>query len=337
MFPFFQAIPGDTQVKELVNQSLLVNTQSYNESMVVSVGPMGEYGYPLTHARVPRLRPQLMTHSRGGRIADACGGLLKTTEAIEVIPIPPVRWVGRGEPRRFRLPVTIILALGMAAVFLAWGGVWGAAMALPAAALTALVTWRAMRAKLPVRILTAGNLHLDGTNIVDYTVARQIGERPERLTDEQRRTDIVGRIEEILQEYGRLKLDIGYRIENSALFDSAAPTTHSFEVALVRYDTQSAGLSLDQLDELATELEITYSVARDHAETVGLSHLPATAQADARRAAKAVRLAEGAATDAEREAAMDQVVRILESLALYYLPAPEGVRRQITDGSTPGD
>lgn len=337
MFPFYQAIPGETPVKELVNQTLLVNTQSYSQSMVVSVGPMGEYGYPLTHARVPRLNPQLMTHVRGGAVAAACSGLLKTSEAIEVIPIPPVRWVGRGEPKRFRLPVTIILALGMAAMFLVWGGVWGAALSLPAAALTALITWRTMRTKLPARILTAGNLHLDGTNIVDYTVARQIGERPELLTDEQRRTDIVARIEGILEEYGGLKLDIGYRIENSALFDAAAPTTNAFEVALVRYETQSAGLSLDQLDELATEVEITYSVARDHAETVGLAHLPSTARADARRAAKAVRLAEGATTDAEREAAMEQVTRILDSLALYYLPAPEGVRRQITDGSTPGD
>lgn len=336
-FPFFQAISGDTEVKDLVGQSLLVNTQSYSKSLVVTVGPMGEYGYPMHHALVPRLSQRRVIHVRGGPIRSACSSLMKASERIEVVPIPPVRWSGRGEPKRFRLPTTIIIALAVAALLLIFGGVTGAALALPAAGLAALITWKTMRTRLPVRILTAGTLHLDGTNIVDYTAARQIGERPELLTDEQRRTDIVERIEGIKQEYGTLKLDIGYRIQNSALFDSAAPTTNAFEVALVRYDSQSSGLGLDQLDDLATELEITYSVARDHAETVGLSHLPSTARADARRAAKALRLAEGATTDGEREAAMDQVIRILDSLALYYLPAPEGIRRQITDGTAAAD
>ena len=43
-------------------------------------------------------------------------------------------------------------------------------------------------------------------------------------------------------------------------------------------------------------------------------------------------LADGAATDGEREAAVAQVIRILTSLALYYLPAPEAARRELTDG-----
>lgn len=336
-FPFFQAISGDTQVRDLVGQSLLVNTETYSKSVVVTVGPMGEYGYPMQHAVVPHLERKRLTHVRGGPIRSACSSLLNASERVEVIVIPPVRWAGRGEPRPFRLPVTVLVAALVGVLVFATGGVAGAAASLPAAALAALITWNTMRRRLPARILTAGDLHLDGTNIVDYTVARQIGERPELLTDEQRRTDVVERIEAILEEYGALKLDIGYRIENSALFDSAAPTTQAFEVALVRYNTHSPSLGLDELEELAGELEITYSVARDHAETVGLAHLPATARADARRASKALRLAQGASTDAEREAALEQVTRILDSLALYYLPDPGGVRRQITDGTSAPD
>ena len=65
---------------------------------------------------------------------------------------------------------------------------------------------------------------------------------------------------------------------------------------------------------------MTFDAARANADTLGLDHLPVTARDDARRAAGAARLAAGAATEAERAAANAQVVRILGSLALYYLP-----------------
>lgn len=335
MLPFFQEIPGSTDVSELVGQSLLLTTESHG-AMLVTVGPWGEYGYPLTHAKVPRLRPQHVTSVRGGRISYAGNTLMGTVAEVTVVPIPPVKWSGRGEPRPLRLPVTLVTAFGVAALLLGLGDVVGAALALPAAGLVALAAWNVMRKRLPVRILTAGSLELDGTNIVEYATARQLGQRPELLTDVQRREAVLGRIEDVKQEYGGLRTDVGYRIENSALFDPSVPPTSAFEVALARYDAQADGLGLDELDELATDVEITYSVARDHAETIGMAHLPATARADARRAAKAYRLAAGASNDAEREAAMSQVVRILESLALYYLPAPEGFR-QITDGTSDGD
>lgn len=115
-----------------------------------------------------------------------------------------------------------------------------------------------------------------------------------------------------------------------ALFDAAAPTTQAFEVALARYATEGADLGLDDLDALAADLEIRFSVARDHAKTVGMGHLPESARADARRAVKAATLAAGAATPGERQAAMDQVIRILGSLAPYYLPATEQARGQLT-------
>lgn len=79
-------------------------------------------------------------------------------------------------------------------------------------------------------------------------------------------------------------------------------------------------------------MELAFETARAHAETVGLAHLPQQARDHARRAAGAARLARAAATEAERAAAQDQVVRILRSLALYYLPDPDRLPLALTRG-----
>lgn len=133
--------------------------------------------------------------------------------------------------------------------------------------------------------------------------------------------------------YGRMLIDVAYRIEQAALFDSAVPTTRSFDNALAVWDElDPTSASEDDVVRLAGTLKLAFQTARAHAETVGIDHLPDTARADARRAASAARLAAGAKTDGERAAAQGQVVRILRSLALYYLPDPEHVPRQLTDG-----
>ncbi|WP_040282984.1 hypothetical protein [Tessaracoccus massiliensis] len=67
-------------------------------------------------------------------------------------------------------------------------------------------------------------------------------------------------------------------------------------------------------------MELTFNVAQANAERLGLEHLPEGARSDARRAGKAARLAAGATTPGERQASLAQVKRILDSLALYYLP-----------------
>lgn len=175
-----------------------------------------------------------------------------------------------------------------------------------------------------------GLLALGG--VAGAAIARRLGERPDVLSDDGRTARASRRIDDIRADYGRRAADIAYRIENSALFDAAVPTTAAFEAALVRCDAEAPALSPSELEGLATDLEIAYSVAVDHAETVGFQHLPSTARDDARRAHKAAQLADGAATDGEREAAVAQVIRILSSLALYYLPAPEAARRELTDG-----
>ncbi|HHT12829.1 MAG TPA: hypothetical protein GX013_06665 [Propionibacterium sp.] len=137
--------------------------------------------------------------------------------------------------------------------------------------------------------------------------------------------------DEVKTTYGRMLADVAYRIEQSALFDSAVPTTRSFDNALRVWDEldhSSAGE--EDVVRLAGTLKLAFQTARAHAEALGLDHLPVASRADARRAASAARLAVWAKTDGERAAAQEQVVRILRSLALYYLPDPDHVPLQLT-------
>lgn len=131
--------------------------------------------------------------------------------------------------------------------------------------------------------------------------------------------------------YGELMGDIVYRIENSALFDAAHPTTNRFQVALLSWDPLSGNAA-----RMAAEIEDTFAEARRDAERLGLDHLPMTARSSARRAAKAATTALSEAPAAERAAALARAEDILGSLALYYLPTVDrstpsliGVRRAI--------
>lgn len=130
----------------------------------------------------------------------------------------------------------------------------------------------------------------------------------------------LARVADVRALYGRMLSDVAYRIENSALFDSAVPLTSRFETALALFSDATDQTTDAELTRRAGLVRVTFDAARANAETLGLGHLPVTARDDARRAAGAARLAASAATEAERAAANAQVVRILGSLALYYLP-----------------
>ncbi len=125
------------------------------------------------------------------------------------------------------------------------------------------------------------------------------------------------RVERIRDQYATLKLDLVYRIENPALFDPAVPTTSEFEAALAGFDPTG---NLKQRAEQAHRIELAFALAREHAERAGMRHVAQQHRSDLRRAAKAARLAVGSSTPGERAAALAQVQRILDSLALYYLP-----------------
>ena len=138
------------------------------------------------------------------------------------------------------------------------------------------------------------------------------------------------RVGDVKAAYGGLLSDLVYRIENPALFDSKVPATKEFELLLMRWDDEEKGLSPETAARLAGELELAFAAARKNAETLGIRHLPRTARKNGQKAAHAARLAQHATTTGEREAAMATVIRLLDALALYYMPTPHDIPKMLT-------
>lgn len=170
-------------------------------------------------------------------------------------------------------------------------------------------------------LMAPERLGLTMATVHDYALTREAGKLwvPPTLGAD-RRGLASQRVAAIRDSYLALREDIAYRIECSALFDPKVPATAVFEEALVAFEDVTDLTPTDEVDALATEVELAFNVAQANAERLGLSHLPEDKRADARRAGKAAHLAAGAATEGERQASLAQVKRILDSLALYYLP-----------------
>lgn len=149
-----------------------------------------------------------------------------------------------------------------------------------------------------------------------------------------RRCLAVARVDRVKETYGLLLGDITYRIECSALFDPSVQLTRDFETALVLWADVTDATCEAEVIRLAGMVQITFDAARAHAETVGFDHLPTSLIDTARRAAKASRLAADATTEGERTAALNQTIRLLDSLALDYLPTELAVRKQLESGRT---
>lgn len=128
-------------------------------------------------------------------------------------------------------------------------------------------------------------------------------------------------VDEVRVEYGRLLTDLAYRIGNSALFDSACPTTYDFSKALIAWDALPQLPSAARADAAAL-VRLTFQTARKHAELVGLDPPPVELRPAVRRAARAASLAGGTTDPDERDAALGKVAEILTALGLYYLPDP---------------
>ncbi|MDO5534779.1 MAG: hypothetical protein Q4F65_09025 [Propionibacteriaceae bacterium] len=146
------------------------------------------------------------------------------------------------------------------------------------------------------------------------------------------RTRAMHRVDVIKAEYGRLLGSIGYRIECSALFDSAVPTTRAFETALALWADVTSATPEPEVVRRAGMVQVTFEAARAHAETIGYAHLPEASRPLAERGAKAARLAASTSSQAERNTALAQVVRILGELALPHLPDEVAARRTLTTG-----
>lgn len=337
-FDFWQKVDPQTRLSELLETHFLLLQNDSPAGIIAScawsVDADNQRIITMQQRRTDILwRQASLTFPFDAVVADALDVVDLPGDPI-VVTIPPFQSGRRGAPRPWRVPVAIALATATAFVAVVVGGPTGAGFALPLAGAAFALVWFMARSPEPNRILAPGNVELDQTNVVEYAQLRLRGHRPEMLPLIQRRQAIRDRVAAIKDEFGALSTDIVYRIEDSALFDNSVPATERFQTALIAWNSYE-GEDLARLEELAGAVEITFSVAHDHAATMGLEHLPETARAQARRASNAARLAEGAATEGERTASLHQVARILDALALYYLPTIDLETRAIE--APPGD
>lgn len=250
--------------------------------------------------------------------------------AARVVSMPPVVW-RRSRFKLLGIAVAVLVPVLSALTILIFDiGFDSLSWVLPAVIAAAVVAgFGLVQSKPKPTILAPAYLGLTEENVLDFALAHEHGQLWIPPQGGDRRVLAERRVAHIRDEYLRLRSDIVYRIECSALFDPAVPTTAEFEASLVAYDDGQSHVAVDRLDALATDVEIAFNVAKQHAERRSLEHLPPGARDEGRRAAKAARLAADAGSEGERKAALTQVRRILDSLALYYLPQLDDELRAI--------
>lgn len=252
---------------------------------------------------------------RVGDVVAAMAGLPPT----RVFRLPPGKVVGRDLPAMKRsgwaliVPGFVVLVLALALPLDPW--VRFGLLALGLAAMLAAFTVGARKPRARHwAFVTRGR-------------RSSIGElRPPAQPPEAH----VAEVDALKGQYGALLSDVVYRIKHPALFDPHEPHTKEFTLALLEWDDTHERLDDDAQRTLATRVLGTFRAARANAEHVGMDHLPAEARDDARTALKAATVAvDERAPEPERAAALSRMVRILESLALYYLPTGLEAREAI--------
>ncbi len=273
----------------------------------------------------PGARRQPSLSLRGGHSVGDLGRLLGVKEA-RVLVLPPVLW---HERRAWAPRLRDIVAMGagivLAVLLLTLSFEWGLYLGW----LVGLAAWGCITLAWPGTTATVevlGEPPISEHELLEHALALEKGvdwrpDEPAR-TRERRLADAHARVSAIRQAYGAMRTDLVYRIEQPALSDPGAPTTAAFEESLAAFAADD-GTDLLRLEDLAARVEVTFNVAVEHAERKGLGHVPPAHRADIRRAAKAARLAAGAGTEGERQASLTQVRRILDSVALYYLPSTD--------------
>lgn len=241
-------------------------------------------------------------------------------DAVRALVIPTVVWSEDGLFSARNLVVMLATTLTITLMMAVLPGSMFYLAFLAGGAVGELIR-RFWKSRNHAQIMAPDKLGITMETILPYALTREQGKLwvpPDASSN--RRQLVMRRVNAIRTHYLELREDIAYRIECSALFDPAVPTTADFEAALVKFDDATDATPTDRLDALASDVEVSFNVAQANAERLGFEHLPEHARSDARRAGKAARLAAGATTEGERQASLTQVKRILDSLALYYLP-----------------
>ena len=127
-------------------------------------------------------------------------------------------------------------------------------------------------------------------------------------------------VDAIKLEMGRLRSDIVWTIENSALWDVSVPTSKAFFTALSVWDDYKSGWSVDETVTASAELKVLWKAAVDTAIRLGIDHLSATDRSKAATAIKLVRKAASTSSDAERHQLMSKAAEILSSVITITIP-----------------
>ena len=251
-------------------------------------------------------------------------------QVTRAIVIPGVAWSDRGPvtprvSRAWRLSLAAVALALSSAIAIAVGAWWVLPLALgPLLALVTFATHRRIRTAIRVA------RDLQGTStFTESEIHARLAPPAPTAGDPAPTDEAFARVNGVKDEYGRLRGDIVYRIENSALFDPSVPTTHRFLLDLLRWDDDADQLGGDDRGRLSYEVLLSFRTARDYAERVGLAHLPTQAQQAGGRALKVAALAARAATPGEREAAQAQLGGLLDDLALHYLPNAHELPRML--------
>ncbi len=127
-------------------------------------------------------------------------------------------------------------------------------------------------------------------------------------------------VDVIKLEMGRLRADVIWTIENSALWDISVPTSRAFFTALTVWDDHRSGWSIDERVRASAELKVLWKAAVDTATRLGIDHLSADDRPKAATAIKLVRKADSTTSEAERHQLMTKAADVLSGIMSITLP-----------------
>lgn len=127
-------------------------------------------------------------------------------------------------------------------------------------------------------------------------------------------------VDAIKLEMGRLRTDVVWTIENSALWDISVPTSKAFFTALTVWDDHRSGWSINERVRASAELKVLWNAAVDTATRLGIDHLSVSDRPKAATAIKLVRKAASTSSDSERHQLMAKAAAILSSVMSITIP-----------------
>lgn len=162
-------------------------------------------------------------------------------------------------------------------------------------------------------------------------VERELPLKPVRVEpvdndDKMRRKSAIGTVNRVRDEYATKLLDIGYVIENHALFDLSHQPTLAFEeqnILMSQWNLNA--VALEALERGAARLGSLWLAAVSHAERLGFDAL---SDPDVgKRAVKTVEIAQRGSTEGERQAARQALDGMLVALRIVV---PEQTRKALS-------